>query len=37
VALNTAAAQCQIDVERLQFRKPKADNELSSNGFRNGR
>jgi hypothetical protein len=37
VALNTAAAQCQIDVERLQFRKPKADNELSTNGFRNGR
>jgi hypothetical protein len=37
VALNTPAAQCQIDVAGLQFRKPKAENELLSNGFRNGR
>jgi hypothetical protein len=37
VALNTAAAQCQIDVAGLQFVKPKASNELSSNGFRNSR
>jgi hypothetical protein len=37
VALDTAAAQCQIDVAGLQFVKPKASNELSSNGFRNYR
>ena len=37
VALNTAAAQCQIDVEGLQFRQPKVEIDLNSHGFRDAR
>jgi hypothetical protein len=33
VALNGAAANCRIDLDKLQFARPKAANELSNNGF----
>jgi hypothetical protein len=33
VALNSAAANCRIDHDKLQFSRPKAANELSNNGF----
>jgi hypothetical protein len=33
VALNSAAANCRIDLDKLQFSRPKAANELSNNGF----
>jgi len=33
VALNSAAATCRIDLDKLQFSRPKATNELTNNGF----
>jgi hypothetical protein len=33
VALNGAAANCRINVEEVQFARPKAVNDLNNNGF----
>ena len=37
VALNGVAAQCQINVDRFQFSRPPAANDLGNNGFLNRR
>jgi hypothetical protein len=37
VALNAPAAQCEINLERFQFKRPRASNDVDNNGFRGSR
>jgi len=34
VAFNTATAQCEINLGKLQFKRPRAANDLDNNGFK---